>query len=111
MAGREEAMPVYVHKLEGQSRAFFGRTARPDPWFVRTADTDDELHVFATNLGLTRIMFRPGAQALPRQAPVAAHYDVTMAERDRAVALGARVITPQEADRMERQRAAGLGFS
>jgi len=53
-------------------------------------------------------MFRPAKQALPRQNPVAAHYDVTLGERDRAVALGARVITAEEADRIERQRA-GLG--
>lgn len=104
-------MTVYVHKLEGQSRAFFGHTARPDPWFVLTADTDDELHAFAASLGLTPAMFRPGTQALPQQVPVAAHYDVTMGERDRAVELGARVITMGEANRMAQQRAAGLGYS
>lgn len=98
-------MTVYVHKLQGQSRAFFGRTPRADPWFVLTADTDDDLHAFAASLGLTRVMFRPGKQALPHQNPVAAHYDVTLGERDRAVALGARVITAEEADRMERLRA------
>jgi hypothetical protein len=104
-------MTVFVHQLQGQGRTFFGRTARPDPWFVLTAETDDELHAFAASLGLTRVMFRPGTQALPHQEPVAAHYDVTRGERDRAVALGARVITPAEADRMERQRAAGPGYS
>jgi hypothetical protein len=101
-------MTVYVHKLQGQSRAFFGRTPRGDPWFVLTADTDDELHAFAASLGLTRVMFWPAKQALPHQNPVAAHYDVTLGEHERAVALGARVITAEEADRIERQRA-GLG--
>jgi hypothetical protein len=104
-------MTVYVHKLTGQSRAFFGRTARPDPWFVLSADTDDELHAFAASLGLTRVMFRPGTQALPHQVPAAAHYDVTLGERDRAVALGARAITPKQADTIERQRASGLGYT
>jgi len=104
-------MTVHVHKLPAQGRTFFGRTARPDPWFVLTAETDDELHAFAASLGLTRVMFRPGTQALPHEEPVAAHYDVTMGERDRAVALGARLVTPAEADRMGRQRAAGLGYS
>ena len=99
-------MTVYVHKLGGQSRTF-----AYDPWFVLSADTDDELHAFAAGLGLTRVMFRPGTQALPHQDAVAAHYDVTRGERDRAVALGARVITPEEADSMGRQRAAGLGYS
>jgi hypothetical protein len=104
-------MTVYVHKLQGQGRAFFGRTPSQDPWFVLTADTDDELHAFAASLGLTRIMFRPAAPAASHRGPVAAHYDVTLGERDRAVALGARPITPREADRMEQQRAAGLGYS
>lgn len=107
----KEAMTVYVHKLQGQSRAFFGRTPRSDPWFVLTADTDDELHAFAASLGLTRVMFRPVTPAGPHQVPAAGHYDVTLGERDRAVALGARPITPGEADGMERQRAAGLGYS
>jgi hypothetical protein len=102
-------MTVYVHKLPGQGRAFFGRTASPDPWYVLTADTDDELHAFAASLGLTRVMFRPGTPAGRRQGPVAGHYDVTLGERDQAVALGARPITPEEADEMERRRAAGLG--
>ena len=105
-------MTVYVHKLERQSRAFFGRAPNiNDPWFVLTADTDDELHAFAASLGLTRAMFRPGTPAGRRQQPVAAHYDVTMGERDRAIALGAQEITAREADRMEQHRAAGLGYS
>lgn len=86
-------MTVYVQKLRGQGRAFFGRTAAPDPWYVLTADTDDELHAFAANLGLTRIMFRPGTLGGPHQVAVAGHYDVTLGERDQAVALGARPIT------------------
>jgi hypothetical protein len=104
-------MTVYVHKLRGQGAALLGRTASPDPWFVLTADSDDELHAFAEGLGLTRVMFRPGTPAGPRQAPAAGHYDLTLGERDRAVALGAQPISPRAADRMERQRAAGLGYS
>ena len=103
-------MTVYVHKLEGQGRAFFGKTASPDPWFVLTADTDDELHSFAASLGLTRTMFQPGTSAGSHHKSVAGHYDVTLGERDRAVALGAQPITPHEADKMEQQRAAGLGY-
>jgi hypothetical protein len=99
-------MTVYVHKLPGQNRAFFGRTAPPDPWFALTADTDDELHAFAARLGLTRIMFRAGKPALPRQTPVAGHYDVTLGERDRAVELGAQLITLNEAEK----RAASPGY-
>ena len=104
-------MTVYVHKLQGQGRAFFGRTGHPDPWYVLTGDTDDELHALAASLGLTSAMFRPGTQAGPRQVAVAGHYDVTLGERDRAVELGAKLITPREAEAAERQRATGLGDS
>ena len=104
-------MTVYVHKLRSQGRAFFGHTASPDPWFVLTADTDEELHAFAASLGLTRTMFQSGAPAGPRQPPAPGHYDVTLGERDRAVARGAQPVTPRQAARMERQRAAELGYS
>ena len=56
-------------------------------------------------------MFRPGIPAAPRQAPVAAHYAVTEGERDRAIALGVQSITAREAAKMERNWAAGLGYS
>ena len=106
-------MTVYVHQLEAQSRGFFGQNTT-DPWFVLTADADDELHAFAASLGLTPVMFRPGTSDGPHRKPVAAHYDLTLGERDRAVEHSRsrrerQPITPGEADSMERQRAAGLG--
>ena len=101
-------MTVYVHKLEGQNRAFFGRTGGPDPWFVLTADTDDELHAFAASLGIRR---DPGTPVGPQQELVTRHYLLTEGEHDRAVELGAQVITAREADKMERQRAAARGES
>ena len=104
-------MTVYVHKLAGQSGLLLGRVAPPNPWFSLTASTDDELHALADRLGLTRNMFRPGISAAPRQAPMAAHYPLTEGERDRAVVLGAKSITPREAAKMERHWAAGLGYS
>jgi hypothetical protein len=59
-------MTVYVHKMEGQSRALLrgggwrSRRYMPtDPWFVLTADTDDELHALAASLGLTRTCSAP----------------------------------------------------
>jgi uncharacterized protein DUF4031 len=117
--GGAKAMTVYVHKMEGQGRAFLGgfrgatrarQQAPTDPWFILTADTDDELHAFAKSLGLTRIMFRPGKQALPKQKPEAARYPITMGERDRAIALGAQAITGRKARQMLQQRASGVGF-
>jgi len=108
-------MTVYVHKMEGQSRLFLNSGPRSrrylptDPWFILTADTDDELHAFAESLALTRVMFRPGKQALPKQKPEAARYPITKGERDRAMELGAQLITAREASQMLQQRALGTG--
>jgi hypothetical protein len=111
-------MTVYVHKMEGQGRAFLGgfrgamrirQQAPTDPWFLLTADTDHELHAFAARLGLTRIMFRPAKQALPKQQPEAARYPITMGERDRAIGLGAQLISARQAHQMLQQRASGRG--
>jgi hypothetical protein len=111
-------MTVFVHKMAGQGRGFAltgGERARRHlpsaPWFLLTADTDEELHAFAASLGLTRIMFKPGKQALARQKPEAARYPITTSERDRAVSLGAKLITTREAAQMVKQRASGMGYS
>jgi hypothetical protein len=64
----------------------------------------------AESLGLTRIMFRPGKQALPKQKPEAARYPITMGERDQAIARGARLITGREASQMLQQPTHGMGF-
>jgi hypothetical protein len=98
---------AYVHRLD-QGGALFGRTSRPDPWFALTADTDDELHALAASLGLTRVMFGPGAPGAPRKPAVAAHYDLTPGEHDRAVALGAQQISARDAERTAQQREGGL---
>jgi Protein of unknown function (DUF4031) len=75
----------------------FSRCPSPnDPWFGLTFDTEAELHAFAARLGLTRVMFHPGAPDRPRQVAAAGHYDVTQGERDHAVALGAHAISHEE---------------
>jgi two-component system, NarL family, sensor kinase len=53
----------------------------------------------------------PGTPAGSQQEPVTGHYTLTEGERDRAVELGAQVITAREADKVERQRAAIRGES
>jgi hypothetical protein len=74
--------------------------------FGLTADTQDELHAFAASLGIRR---DPGTPIGPQQELVTRHYMLTEGQRDRAVELGAQVITAREADKMERQRAATRG--
>ena len=99
-------MAVYVNKLRGQGRLLLGRTPPPRPFFCLTADTQDELHAFAAELGIRR---DPGTPTGPRQELITAHYTLTEGQRDRAVHLGAQVITAREADKMEQQRAAQRG--
>jgi len=106
--------------MEGQRRWFFGgylveprasQEIPTDPWFVLTADTDDELHAMAASLGLTRIMFRPGKKARRGRKPEAPHYPITMGERDRALALGAQLISGREFNQLLQQRASRRGLS
>jgi len=99
-------MAVYVNKLQGQGRLLFGRVSPPPPMFVLTADAQDELQAFAARLGIRR---DPGTPVGPQQELVTRHYLLTEGQRDRAVELGAQVITAREADKMERQRAAMRG--
>ena len=102
-------MAVYVYKLRGQSRLLLGRVAPPPPLFGLMADAEDELHAFAARLGIRRDSgTKVGSLG---QEPVTRHYTLTEGERDRAVILGAQVITAREADKMERQRAVMRGES
>jgi hypothetical protein len=104
----EDAMVVYVSTVGGQGRLLFGMVAPPPPMFALSADTQDELHAFAATLGIRR---DPGTRAGPQQERVTQHYLLTEGEHDRAVELGAQLISAREADQMERQRAAMRGES
>ena len=55
-----------------------------------TADTEDELHAFATSIGLRRSWFQGGRHP---------HYDVTDSKRAEAIRLGAVSETWREAAR------------
>ena len=84
-----------------QTATVRGITAR---WSHLTADTTDELHVFAARLGLPRRAFqtKPGKPAFD-------HYDVTDELRERAMALGAISLTWRQAARQRRIRGPGGG--
>ena len=59
-------------------------------WCHMLADSEDELHRFATELGLKRSSY----QGPPRTKNP--HYDITAFERDRAIRLGAMACTRHE---------------
>jgi hypothetical protein len=90
-------MSVYVDDWN-QTATVRGITSR---WSHLTADSAEELHVFAARLGIPRRAFqtKPGKPAFD-------HYDVTEDLRERAVDLGAIPLTWREAARQRRMRKA-----
>lgn len=74
-------MPVYVDKLQTVTPK--GAQARRvgNRWCHMTADSLDELHAMAEQIGMKREWFQPHA-TFP-------HYDLVPSRRARAVALGA----------------------
>ncbi len=68
-------------------------------WSHLTADTVEELHRFAADLGLRRTWF----QAHPHD-PLRHHYDVTDRLRVAAISRGAVAVTWRQAARARRQR-------
>jgi len=71
-------------------------------WSHLTADSTEELHLFAERLGLPRRAFQ-GHRSDPRRD----HYDVTEEYRRRAVEMGAVPVTWREAARMRRLARSG----
>ncbi|BAL96335.1 DUF4031 domain-containing protein [Rubrivivax gelatinosus] len=63
-------------------------------WFHLTADRLDELHSFAACIGLPANAFHRGARH--------PHYDVTAAQRLRALRGGARAVSSREVVRIAR---------
>lgn len=57
-----------------------------------TADSEEELHTFATKLGLQRAWFQN-----KHRNPVMWHYDISESKRRLAVQLGAKELTWREA--------------
>ena len=87
-------MAVYVY-MYGSQKPKAMTAAWPHPWFGLTADTEEELHPFAEDLGMHGDLYRPriaGSKVLP----LVGHYDLDEGERDRAVAKGAIAQTGQK---------------
>jgi hypothetical protein len=56
--------------------------------FHMTADSLDELHAFASTIGVRPCWFHRGSKY--------PHYDITAPQRDTAIAAGARAVTSRE---------------
>lgn len=74
-------MAVYVDELESYPDAACSRRCRQDWWCHMWADTPEELHSLASQIGLRGEWFQ-GFGRLP-------HYDLTPSRRAEAVKLGA----------------------
>lgn len=93
-------MTVYVDDARIPARV--GRLS--STWSHLFADTEDELHEFASRLGLRRSWFQdPTKTGKPLKAAPGSraaqnwHYDVTEGKRRQAVALGAVEVSSREA--------------
>jgi hypothetical protein len=93
-------MPVYVDEIKDYTRIAKARRLRHTHWCHLVADTREELHVFAAQLGLRRSWFHGYRW----------HYDITPPKRARAVKLGAAEIDHHGVvDLMAERRAAAAG--
>jgi Protein of unknown function (DUF4031) len=98
-------MTVYVDNVQIPAAVQSGVVTHDSMWSHLTADTQDELHEFAHQLGLKRSYFQPG-KAIGDKEPVTWHYDVTKGMRFKALKLGAQEIDNAGlADLMARRRA------
>lgn len=77
-------MAVYVDNAEKEYRPYPKRLYKLNHMI---ADTVDELHAMARALGLKTAWFQP--TSFP-------HYDVTIKNRERAIAMGAELLTERE---------------
>jgi hypothetical protein len=102
-------VPVYVSKLRDIGRLLAADSTVPPPWFILTADSEEELHAFAARLGIRRDPGIPSTPAGFMQETEVRQYLLTEGERGRAAELGAQAISARKAGKLERQRAAMRG--
>ena len=101
-------MTVYVYQFAGQRPKLF-TAARPNPWYGLTADSTEELHAFAESLGFSRDFYRP-LRSNGQELPLPGHYELRLAERNRAISSGAQTLTTRAHRKSLREQEATFGF-
>jgi DNA-binding transcriptional regulator YdaS (Cro superfamily) len=96
-------MAVYVDDAHIPAEVQNGSRAHNSTLCHLTADTQEELHAFAAQLGLKRSYFQPGKSIGGRPSPFW-HYDVTAGKRLQAVKLGAVEIASRDMPNIMRAR-------
>lgn len=80
-------MSVYVDEIRDHTRFAQARGLRHSHWCHLTADTEQELHEFASQLGLLRPWYQKKSARDYRW-----HYDITPSKRSQAVHMGAKEV-------------------
>ena len=101
-------MALYIYMYGGQKPTAM-TDAWPHPWFGLTADTEEELHPFAEDLGMYRHFYRP-PMAGSEVPPLVGHYDRTRESVTGPLAKGAIPQTQRQHDKMLRQLARERGI-
>jgi Protein of unknown function (DUF4031) len=94
-------MAVYVDDANIQATVPNGRARHTSLRSHLFADSQEELHEFAAQLGLRRSFFQGG----PKHGPFW-HYDVTAGKRQQAIRLGAQPVSWREAAQISLDREA-----
>src|SRR6266700_3413411 len=97
-------MAVYVDDANIPATVPNGRARHTSRWSHLFADTQDELHEFAAQLGLRRSYFQPGKPRGDGSPSPHWHYDVTAGKRQQAIRLGAQPVTWRESTEIMRER-------
>ena len=82
-------MAVYVDNANIPARVANGRVVHDSRWSHLFADTQEELHQFAAQLGLRRSYFQPGRPRSDGSPSPHWHFDLTVGKRQQAIRLGA----------------------
>jgi Protein of unknown function (DUF4031) len=99
-------MTVYVDDAGIPASVRNGPRVHTSTWCHLTADSQEELHAFAAQLGLKRSYFQPGKPIGGKPSPFW-HYDLTAGKRAQAVNLGAVVVGYRDMPALMRAREAG----
>jgi hypothetical protein len=99
-------MAVYVDDAGIPASVRNGSRTHTSTWCHLTADTQEELHAFAAQLGLKRSYFQPGTPIGGKPSPLW-HYDLTAAKRAQAVNLGAVQVGYRDMPALMRARETG----
>jgi Protein of unknown function (DUF4031) len=99
-------MTVYVDDAGIPAEVRNGSRVHRSGWSHLTAGTQEELHEFASRLGLRRSYFQPGRPLGGKPSPFW-HYDLTAGKRAQALRLGARAVSWRDLPGICRAREAG----